>query len=113
MKLSVKDILIFCIDRALRQFHLNYNWFITGDAGEIYDSVKQSIKSKSEDFFEQYNYFIAFRVPEMTNKQQESENIAKISKLITTALTGGQYLTNTSFVQVGAKSLVMVGLKIE
>ncbi len=107
MKLSVKDILSFCIDRGLRQFHLNCKWGITNNAGDIPDEAKTKIKESKADFFENYNYFVIL-------KTNGGEDAKKISNLVAKSLTGADpQADDEGFVQMASDSTAIAGIKID
>ena len=105
MNLTVKDIISFCIDRGLRQFHLNCKWALTKDVGAIPDSAKSKIKEKKEDFFAVFNYFVVIK--------SDGIDTAKISNLVSKSLTGSGPENGESFVQMAGDNVVVAGLKIE
>lgn len=105
MKLSTKDIISFCIDRGLKQFHIDCKWGLTNNADDIPESARNAIKGKKEDFFSEYNYFIIIKT--------EGANTEKISNLVAKSLTGSGPEDAGGFVQMASDSVIVAGLKIE
>lgn len=113
MNFTILRILIFCIDRGLRQFHLGYSWFVTDNADKIHAPIRKEIEGRISNFFSKYTHYVVFKVPKWEGEAGEAKIKNKIGQLLATALIGGTYIVNTSFVETYKDNVVVAGLKID
>lgn len=113
MNFTILRILIFCIDRGLRQFHCGYSWFVTDNADKVYSAIRKDVEKKIPDFFSKYTHYVVFEVPKWEGEAGEAKIKKKIGQLLATALIGGTYIVNTSFIATYKDNVVVAGLKIE
>ena len=114
MEITILRILIFCLDRGLRQFHRSYRWFVTGDPGRVYKAIRNSVERRNPGFFSRYDYYIVMKTNTKVEGDVEVDRMKKgISYFLAKCLVGGEFITNNSFVEMASPYIIVAGLNIK